>query len=115
LKKGHEYKKFMCEVPGSTFDEIFTYNEILDVIEKDNKNLENDTEQLFKFCQTIAAHQGSLQTSDKDYKSSAYNVVVEWESGETTYEPLDLIASDDPVTCAEYAKENDRLDTSGCK
>jgi hypothetical protein len=28
------------------------------------------------------------------------SVVVEWESGETTYIPLDLIANDDPVTCA---------------
>jgi hypothetical protein len=42
--------KFICEVPGSTVDEIFTYNEILDHIKKDNNNLENDTVQLFKFC-----------------------------------------------------------------
>jgi hypothetical protein len=30
-------------------------------------------------------------------------------------DPLDLIASDDPVTCAEYEKENDLLDTAGWK
>jgi hypothetical protein len=42
-------------------------------------------------------------------------VLVEWESGETTYEPLDLIASDDPVMCAEYAKQHDLLDTAGWK
>ena len=28
----------------------------------------------------------------------------DWES---TYEPLDVIAADDPVTCAIYAKEKD--------
>jgi hypothetical protein len=66
LKKGHEYMKLICEVPGSTVDEIFTYNEILDQIEKDNNDLEYDTEQLFKFRQ-ITAHQGPLRTSDKDY------------------------------------------------
>ena len=77
LKKGHKYMKFICEVPGSTVDEIFTYNEILDHIEKDNHDLRNDTEQLFKF-RRITAHQGPLRTSDKDYKGSTYNVLVEW-------------------------------------
>ena len=26
--------------------------------------------------------------------------MVEWESGEVTYEPLTLISKDDPITCA---------------
>jgi hypothetical protein len=42
-------------------------------------------------------------------------VLVEWETGETTYEPLDLIASDDPVTFAEYAKKNNLLEIPGWK
>jgi hypothetical protein len=42
-------------------------------------------------------------------------VLVEWETGEITYEPLDLIASDDPVTCAEYAKKHNLLDIPGGK
>ena len=42
-------------------------------------------------------------------------MLVEWESGESTYEPLDLIASDDPVTCAEYALKNNLLDQTGWK
>jgi hypothetical protein len=42
-------------------------------------------------------------------------VLVEWETGETTYEPLDMIASDDPVTCAQYARENNLLDTARWK
>jgi hypothetical protein len=56
LKKGAEYMKFICEVPNSTVDEILTYNQILDHIERDNNDLENDTEQLYKF-RCIAAHQ----------------------------------------------------------
>jgi hypothetical protein len=114
LKKGSEYMKFICKVPNSMIDEIFTYNEILDHIEKDNIDIESDTEQLYKF-RRIAAHQGPLHTSDMDYKGSTYNVLVEWETGETTYEPLDMIASDDPITCAQYAKENILLDTDGWK
>ena len=42
-------------------------------------------------------------------------MLVEWETGETTYEPLDLIASDDPVTCVEYARRNNLVDTPGWK
>jgi hypothetical protein len=114
LKQGSAYLKFICEVPNSTVDEIFTYNEILDHIEKDNNDMESDTEQLFKFCR-IAAHQGHLHSSDKDWKGSSYNVLVEWETGETTYERLNTIAADDPVTCTECAKENNLLDTDGWK
>jgi hypothetical protein len=107
-KKGSEYMKFICEVPNSMVDEICTYNEILDHIEKDNNDLDKDTEQVFKF-RRIAGHQGPLRSCNKDYKNSLYNVLVKWETGETTYEPLDLIASDDPVTCAEYAREKNLL------
>ena len=31
---------------------------------------------------------------------------LKWETGEITFEPLSIIAADDPVTCAAYAKEN---------
>ena len=45
-------------------------------------------------------------------KGSKYNVQVEWETGEITFEPLS-IAADDPVTCAAYAKQNDLLALEG--
>ena len=35
--------------------------------------------------------------------------MVEWETGEITEEPLSIIAKDDPVTCAAYAKEDNLL------
>ena len=57
----------------------------------------------------IIGHQGPLLASDPDWKGSKYNVQVEWETGEITFEPLSIIAADDPVTCAAYAKENDLL------
>jgi hypothetical protein len=41
--------------------------------------------------------------------------MIEWEDGSITKEPLDVIAKDDPVTCAQYAKENQLLDVSGWK
>ena len=41
--------------------------------------------------------------------------MVEWETGEITDEPLSLIAADDPVTCAEYAKKHYLLHLDGWK
>ena len=56
-------------------------------------------QELFKF-RAIIEHQGPLKTADPDWKGSKYNVQVEWETGEVTFEPLSVIAADDPVTCA---------------
>ena len=38
---------------------------------------------------------------------------MEWETGEVTFEPLSMIAADDPVTCAAYAKQHDLLALEG--
>jgi hypothetical protein len=34
---------------------------------------------------------------------------MEWDGGEITREPLKIVAPDDPVSCAIYARENDLL------
>ena len=67
---------------------------------------------VWKF-QRIVSHQGPLLPNHPDYKGSTYNVMIEWENGEITSEPLQVIAKDDPVTCAIYARENGLLDTPG--
>ena len=69
-------------------------------------------QELFKF-RAIMGHQGPLAASDPDWKGSKYNLQVEWETGEITFEPLSVIAADDPVTCAAYAKEHDLLSLVG--
>jgi hypothetical protein len=53
----------------------------------------------------------STYTGYPDYKCSTYNVMIEWENGEITSEPLKMIAKDGPVTCTVYAKDNGLLDT----
>ena len=68
-------------------------------------------QELFKF-RAIIGHQDPLAASDPDWKGSKY-VQVEWETGEITFEPLSIIAADDPVTCAAYAKEHDLLAVEG--
>ena len=69
-------------------------------------------QELYRF-RAIIGHQGPLLASDPDWKGSKYNVQVEWETGEITFEPLSIIAANDPVFCAAYAKENDLLALEG--
>jgi len=90
-------------------EEVITYNKLLEYITCDE-----DSSIVWKF-RRIVSHQGPLKSDHHDYKGSTYNVMVEWENGEVTAEPLQLIAADDPVTCAIYAKENNLLDLPGWK
>ena len=69
-------------------------------------------QELFKF-RAITGHQGPLKARDPDWKGSKYDVQVEWETGEVTFDPLSVIAADDPVTCATYAKQHDLLALEG--
>jgi hypothetical protein len=41
--------------------------------------------------------------------------LVHWEDGSETFELLSVMAKEDPITCAKYAKDNDLLDKSGWK
>ena len=105
--------KFKLQISKDQAEEIMSYNQLMDYIQK-GTDAEEDPDSLFKF-RDIVAHQGPLESIDPDQKGSKYNVMVEWESGEVTYEPLTLISKDDPITCAVYAKKNDLLDTTGWK
>jgi hypothetical protein len=92
-----------------TFEEVVTYRQILDKLEGDDGD---DGEWRFK---AIDDHQGPLRASDENYKGSRWNVRVQWENGETTWEPLSIIARSDPVTCAIYGKECGLLELDGWK
>jgi hypothetical protein len=118
LVKDHQSKvhmldhhhKFCISVNDDQYEEVITYNELMDFIQK---NEENDA--IIWHFRQIVGDQGPLLCSDPNYKGSKFNVMVEWENGETTTEPLSVIATDNPVTCAIYAKEHDLLDTEGWK
>ena len=97
--------KFRLKISKDQAEEIMSYNQLMDYIQK-GTDAEEDPDSLFKF-RDIVAHQGPLEATDPNHKGSKYNVMVEWESGEVTYEPLTLISKDDPITCAVYAKKHD--------
>ncbi len=101
-------KKCKCLVGEDEFEEILSYNEVMQHIEKDD----DDGETFWKY-KRISGHEGPLNKNHSSWKEDKYNVKVEWENGEVSCEPLHTIAADDPVTRAIYAKDHGLLDTSG--
>jgi hypothetical protein len=99
--------KFVLSVNDDQAQEVITYNKLLEYLEHDEEQ-----DLVWKF-RRITAHEGPLSPSHPSYKGSQYNVLVEWETGEITAEPLSVIAADDPVTCAIYARDNGLLDLPG--
>ena len=63
----------------------------------------------------ITGHQDPLKPDDKSYKGSKWNVMVNWEDGSMTYEPLRIMGVDTPEICAKYAKDNNLLELDGWK
>ena len=100
---------FPLDVGQGRAEAIMSYVQILDHLDHQEQQ-----EDLYKF-RAITGHQGPLSPQDENYKGSKYNVMVECETGEISEEPLSLIAADDPVTCAEYAKKHDLLHLDGWK
>ena len=97
LQQEPEHVKFLVSVEGSKADEIMAYNDIMEYLEE---TLSDDSnEQMWRF-KDIIAHEGPLKPSDPSYKGSQYNVLVVWEDGSRTYEPLHIIGADCPVICA---------------
>ena len=103
---------FILDIGNGKVEELISYNQLLEHLENAQDHDMGMDQELFKF-RAIIGHQGPLLASDPDWKGSKCNVQVEWETGEITFEPLSIIAADDPVTCAAYAKENDLLALEG--
>jgi hypothetical protein len=87
----------------------------MDYIEKDKQQHQDKDGNGFWNFKRIVGHEGPFRTSDPEYKGSRYKVLVEWENGEVTSEPLNIFGKDDPVTCAVYACEHRLLEEEGWK
>ena len=103
---------FILDIGNGKVEELISYNQLLEHLENAQDHDMGMDQELYRF-RAIIGHQGPLLASDPDWKGSKYDVQVEWETGEITFEPLSIIAADDPVTCAAYAKENDLLPLEG--
>ena len=93
-------------------EETISYNQLVNHLEAAANEDNEISDDLYKF-RALIGHQGPLKPPDPNWKGCKYNVLIDWETGEKTYEPLSVRAADDPVPCATYAKENDLLHIDG--
>ena len=105
---------YILGIGNGKVEDIISYNQLVDHLEAAANEDNEISDDLFKF-RALIGHQGPLKPTDPNWKGSKFNVLVEWETGEKTYQPLSVLAADDPVTCATYAKENDLLPIDGWK
>lgn len=105
LEDNDERRQYLLSVDKDSYEDVMSYAEIMAYIESGD-------DRVWKY-KDILAHEGPLTKTHKDYKGSRWNLVIEWENGEQTSEPLTVIAKDDPVSVALYAGDNGLLDTPG--
>jgi hypothetical protein len=110
-----EMVKFLVEITNNQVEHILNYNDTIKYLDRDCDGDGNSMHEQFMKFRSKTAHQGPLTPKSNNYKGSRYNVLVEWEDGEVTFEPLDIIGTDDPILCAEYAERNGLLSTPGWK
>ena len=103
--------RFKLKIDGDQLDDLISYKQLMEYLEDktDTGPLEDG---LYRF-KCIKDHKGPYTSSDPEYNGGSYNLLIEWETGEQTWEPLSNIIASDPYTCAVYAKENNLLNTPG--
>ena len=105
--------RFNLKIDGDQLDDLISYNQLLEYL-KDKTDTGPLEDRLYRF-KCIKDHKGPYTSSDPEYNGSSYNLLIEWETGEQTWEPLSNIIASDPYTSAVYAKEHNLLNTPGWK
>ena len=77
---------FILDIGNVKVEELISYNQLFEHIENAQDHDMGMDQELYRF-RAIIGHQGPLLTSDPDWKGSKYNVQVEWETEEITFEP----------------------------
>ena len=91
-----------------------SYVEVCDRVDAMIEAEESGDTSIFTF-KKILDHQGPLTSRSSEWKGSNYNIKVLWEHNLETWEPLGVMKVDNPITCAEYAREKNLLSTMGWK
>ena len=86
--------KFKAKVGSKVFEEVLTYNRMLDWCERDA-----DKGDFYNF-KGIVDHRRDPRNPRK------WELLVHWESEEKTWEPFASIFGDDPVAVSMYARKN---------
>ena len=87
---------FILDIGEGKVEELITYNQLLDHLEQADEQDNSMDQELYTF-RAINGHEGQLKATDPTWKGSEWNVEIEWETGEITFEPLSVIAADDLI------------------
>ena len=77
---------FILDIGNGKVEELISHNQLLEHLENAQDNDMGMGKELYRF-RSIIGHQGPLLASEPDWKGSKYNVQVELETGEVTFEP----------------------------
>ena len=113
LATNPDYIRYRVKVGNNEdWEEVVAYNELMDVVQS---NKLDDGAWTFK---SVIGHSGPLTKNDPGYNGSSYNVLIRWETGEQTHEPLSDFANssnDAKLCCAVHARKNNLLEKPGWK
>ena len=100
-------KKNTPSSKNTHLDDIMSYNDILDYVERENNNEDGD----FWRFRKILSHSFLPRKKVKDRIGIELQVV--WEIGVTSTESFEALREDIPVDLVIYAKENNLLEIDG--
>ena len=100
---------FILDIGNGKVEELISYNQLLEHLENAQDHDMGNFLSSEPSLDTKVLCLLQIQTG----KEANTMFKFEWETGEITFEPLSIIAADDPVTCAAYAKEKDLLALEG--
>ena len=79
--------KFKLKIDGDQLDDLISYNQLMEYVE--DKTYTGPLEDgLYRF-KSIKDHKGPYTSSDPEDNGSSYNLLIEWETGEQTWETKD--------------------------
>ena len=93
--------KFRCKVGDKEFEKLMTYNRMLEWCDKDLHD--GDMYKLIGLC----GHRRHPT------KKGQWQLLVEWETGEKTWNDFNTTWEGDPVTVALYARKHNMLNVEG--
>ena len=90
--------RLKLKVDGEQLDDLISYNQLIEYSE-DTQDTRQTEDGLYKF-KSIQDHRCSYSSFYPEYLGSSYNLLVEWENGEMTWEHQSNIIIDDTYSCA---------------
>ena len=110
-----ETRRFRCSVDKGRWEEILTYNEIMNFLEKELEPGQYGFRDIVDHHGPVLKKNKKLGDKMKRWNGSSWNLKILWDDGTYTWEPRDSIEADDNVTVALYAQKAGLLETPGWK